>query len=235
MRLQKYMARCGVASRRKSEEIILSGKVKVNGIVVKELGTTINPNEDIVTVNGKVIKPELKKIYIILNKPTGYVTTLNDEFGRKKVIDLIHGIDERIYPVGRLDYDTSGLLILTNDGNLTYKLTHPSYEVNKVYLAKVEGIPNEDEMFRFRNGLRIDDYITSKAEIDILKKYNNKSLLKIKIHEGKNRQVRKMCEAINHPVIELKRVSFAGINLSNLKPGQWRFMTDNEIKIITKY
>ena len=234
MRLQKYMALCGVASRRKSEEIILSGKVKVNGKIIKMLGTTINPDNDVIMVNGKVIKPEAVKVYIILNKPTGYVTTLKDEFNRRKVIDLIKGVDERVYPVGRLDYDTSGLLILTNDGDLTYKLTHPSHEIVKVYMARVEGIPKEEELNRFRNGLKIDDYITSKAKINVLKEYKNSSILEIRIHEGRNRQVRKMCASIDHPVLELKRVSFGGVELGNLKEGEWKFLSNQEIDFLKK-
>lgn len=234
MRLQKYMAKCGVASRRKSEEIILSRRVKVNGETISELGTTITLGKDIVSVDEKIIKLEETKVYIMLNKPTGYVTTLEDEFNRKKVIDLIKGVDERVYPVGRLDYDTSGLLILTNDGDLTYKLTHPSYEIVKTYLAKVEGIPNKEELIRFRNGLKIEDYITSKAEINILKEYVSSSILEIKIHEGRNRQVRKMCASISHPVLELKRISFGGIDLGNLKQGHWRFLTKNEIAFLKK-
>ncbi len=234
MRLQKYMALCGVASRRKSEQIILSGKVKVNGKIVKELGQRINPEKDTVMVNENIIKPEVKKTYIMLNKPTGYVTTLKDEFNRKKVIDLIKGVDIRVYPVGRLDYDTRGLLLLTNDGDLTYKLTHPSYEIEKVYIAVVEGIPKEEELDRFRNGLKIDNYVTSKAEIRIIKKLNNKTMLEIKIHEGRNRQVRKMCASINHPVLDLQRVSFGGIKLGDLKEGDWRYLTNKEIDYLTR-
>ncbi|WP_416197945.1 MAG: Pseudouridine synthase [Sporanaerobacter sp.] len=234
MRLQKYMALCGVASRRKSEKMIQEGKVKVNGKVVNELGTTVDPNRDIVAVDNKKIKLEKKKIYIMLNKPVGYVTTVKDEYNRKKVIDLIDGIDERIYPIGRLDYDTSGLLFLTNDGELTYKLTHPSFEIEKVYIAKIQGIPNHVELNNFRNGLKIDDYITSKSEINILKKYADSSIVEIKIHEGKNRQVRKMCDKINHPVIELKRVSIANIKLGTLKEGEWRYLKDNEIEYLKK-
>ena len=234
MRLQKYMALCGVASRRKSEQIILSGKVKVNGKIVKELGQKINPDKDIVMVNELIIKPEVTKVYIMLNKPMDYVTTLKDEFNRKKVIDLIGGVDKRVYPVGRLDYDTRGLLLLTNDGDLTYKLTHPSYEIEKIYIAFVEGVPIEDELNRFRNGLKIDNYVTSNAEIRILKKLKNNSMLEIKIHEGKNRQVRKMCASINHPVLDLQRVSFGGIKLGDLKEGDWRYLTNKEIDYLTK-
>lgn len=234
MRLQKYMALCGVASRRKSEKMILEERVKVNGKVVNELGTIVDPNRDVVVVDNKKIKLEEKKIYIMLDKPVGYVTTVKDEYNRKKVIDLIRGIDERIYPIGRLDYDTSGLLFLTNDGELTYKLTHPSFEVEKIYVAKIQGIPNHVELDKFRNGLEIDDYITSKSEIKVLKKYSDGSIVEIKIHEGKNRQVRKMCDKINHPVIELKRISMANIKLGNLKEGEWRYLENSEIEYLKK-
>lgn len=232
MRLQKFMATCGVASRRKSEKIILDGRVKVNGKIITELGTKINPEKDIVKVDNKIIELEENDIYILLNKPVGYVTTTKEQFGRKKVLDLIKGVKERIYPVGRLDYDTSGLLILTNDGELTYKLTHPSHEIKKTYIAIVRGVPTKSEIMKLRRGVVIDGYKTSKSEVEILKNYKNKSILKIIIHEGRNRQVRKMCESINHPVIELERVSIEDIQLGNLKVGEWRYLTNEEIKYL---
>jgi 23S rRNA pseudouridine2605 synthase len=178
------------------------------------------------------VQIEDKKVYILLNKPVGYVTTVKDQFRRKKVIDLIQGIDERIYPVGRLDYDTSGLLLLTNDGDLAFKITHPSFHIDKTYMAKVKGIPNEMELNDFRNGLKIDGYVTSKSEIRILEKNKNTSLLEIKIHEGKNRQIRKMCDMINHPVMELKRIALGNIKLGKLKTGKWRNLNKNEIEYI---
>lgn len=234
MRLQKYMALCGVASRRKSEEIILEGRVKVNDKLVDELGYKIDPKKDMVKVDNKIIKMEKEKIYIILNKPIGYITTLDDEFGRKKVIDLIEGIDERIYPVGRLDCDTSGLLLLTNDGDLTYKLTHPRNEINKKYIAKINGTPTERELNKFRNGLKINNYITSRAKIKVLHSYKDYSIVEIVIHEGKNRQIRKMCDVINHPIISLKRVNIENISLGNLKSGKWRFLRGDEIEYLKK-
>ena len=234
MRLQKYMALCGVASRRKSEEIILEGRVKVNDKLIDELGYKIEPKKDMVKVDNKIIKMEKEKVYIILNKPIGYITTLDDEFGRKKVIDLVEGIDERIYPVGRLDWDTSGLLLLTNDGDLAYKLTHPRNEINKKYIAKINGVPTEQKLNKFRNGLKIDNYITSRAKIKILHSYKDYSIVEIVIHEGKNRQIRKMCDAINHPVIALKRVNIENISLGNLKSGKWRFLREDEIEYLKK-
>ncbi|SCL82531.1 MULTISPECIES: pseudouridine synthase [Tissierellales] len=231
MRLQKYLASCGVASRRKSEELIGEGRIKVNDRIIKEQGFIVNKG-DIVKFDNKIVQIEDKKVYILLNKPVGYVTTVKDQFRRKKVIDLIQGIDERIYPVGRLDYDTSGLLLLTNDGDLAFKITHPSFHIDKTYMAKVKGIPNEMELNDFRNGLKIDGYVTSKSEIRILEKNKNTSLLEIKIHEGKNRQIRKMCDMINHPVMELKRIALGNIKLGKLKTGKWRNLNKNEIEYI---
>ncbi|SHE54480.1 ribosomal large subunit pseudouridine synthase B [Caldanaerobius fijiensis DSM 17918] len=233
-RLQKYMAKSGVASRRKCEELIRKGCVKLNGRVVTDMGVKVNPDVDIIQVNGKIIKPQKKKIYILLNKPVGFITTVKDQFNRPTVMDLIGYQRERLYPVGRLDYDTSGLLILTNDGELTYKLTHPSHEITKTYLATLQGVPDEEDLRRFRTGLKIDNYVTSPAEISILKIFNSRSLVEIKIHEGKNRQIRKMCEKIGHPVISLKRIAIGDITLEGLKEGQWRYLSDEEIEYLRK-
>lgn len=234
MRLQKYMALCGIASRRKSEEIIKSGRVKVNNKVITEMGVKINPKKDVIKVDNKIIYEEENMIYIMLNKPKGYVTTLKDEKGRKIVIDLIENIKERIFPVGRLDSDTTGLLLLTNDGDLTYKLTHPSNEIPKRYMALVEGIPSKIELEKFRNGIIIDGYITSKAYIKIEKTYKNESILDISIHEGRNRQVRKMCESISHPVKELKRVAIGSLEIGELNIGSWRHLNIEEISYLKK-
>lgn len=229
MRLQKFMAKCGVASRRKSEEIILQEKVEVNGEIVTELGFKVDEEKDTVKINGKILELEQEKVYIMLNKPTGFVTTVSDEFGRQTVIDLIQEIDERVYPVGRLDADTSGLLLLTNDGDTAYKTTHPKYEMNKKYIAKVKGWPTEQQIYDFRNGLEIEDYVTSKAKIKVLSTTKVGATLEIVIHEGKNRQVRKMCSKIGHPVIELKRVEVGKIKLGDLKEGDWRHLTSSEV------
>ncbi|WIV10964.1 pseudouridine synthase [Proteiniborus sp. MB09-C3] len=234
MRLQKFMAQCGIASRRKSEEIIADKRVKVNGIIITELGHKIDPLHDIITVDNKRIKHREKKVYIIMNKPKGYVTTVSDEYNRKTVLDLIKNIKERVYPVGRLDYDTSGLLLLTNDGELAYRLIHPKYEVVKTYIATVKGKPIEEELERFRNGLEIDGHITSEAEIEVLSSINDKSVVKIQIHEGKNRQIRKMCDKIGHPVTSLKRIAIGDLELGTLKKGCWRFLNDKEIEYLKK-
>lgn len=232
MRLQKFMAQCGVASRRKSEELISQGLVKVNGKIVKELGTKVDPNKDFIQVEEKVITLELNKVYILLNKPIGYVTTLSDEKDRKIVTDLVDQVRERIYPVGRLDIDTTGLLLLTNDGDVAYKLTHPSNEIPKRYIAIVEGTPNRNELQRFRNGLIIDGRRTAPASIKITKKFEDESILDITIHEGRNRQVKKMCEAINHPVKKLKRIGMGELELGGLDIGNWRHLNLEEIRYL---
>lgn len=234
MRLQKYMAKSGVASRRRSEEIILEGRVTVNNLVIKQLGTIINPSKDIVKVDNKKIEMEKEKIYIMLNKPEEYVTTLKDRHSDKIVLDLIDGVEERIFPVGRLDSDTSGLLLMTNDGDLAYKLTHPSNEVPKKYVALVEGTPNSKKLNRFRKGLRIDGRMTSEAYIRIAKRYKDSSVLEISIHEGRNRQVRKMCEYIRHPIKKLKRISIGDLDLGDLEVGKWRHLTEKEAKYLKK-
>jgi len=232
MRVNKYMALCGVASRRKSDELIQNRKVKVNGTIVEELGIDIDENKDIVEVNGKRINLEQKNIYILINKPEGYVTTVKDQFDRKTVLDLVKDIDERIYPIGRLDYETSGLLILTNDGDLTYRLTHPKHEVVKTYLARLKLVPDKIKIKQFESGLKIEDYVTAPAEFKIIKKEEKQSVCEIKIHEGKNRQVRKMCRAIGHPVLSLKRAAIGNIQLGNLKVGEYRHLNQKEINYL---
>ena len=200
VRLQKFLANSGVASRRKCEELILEGKVSVNGKVVNELGTKINPSVDKVECCGKLIHSSGKKVYILLNKPIGYVTTAKDQFDRDSVLDLVK-VKERIVPVGRLDMYTSGALILTNDGDFVYKVTHPKHEITKTYTVTLRGIIEDDAVEKLRNGVEIEDYITRPAKVRILKTdiEKNISRLEITIHEGKNRQVRKMCEAVGSP------------------------------------
>ncbi|EPZ62180.1 ribosomal large subunit pseudouridine synthase B [[Clostridium] sordellii ATCC 9714] len=195
MRINKYIASCGVASRRKAEELINAGRVKVNGKIINELSFQVDENNDRVEVDEKLIGLEERLVYIMLNKPEGYVTTVKDQFDRKSVIDLVKDVGERVYPIGRLDYETSGLLLLTNDGDLTYKLTHPKHEVDKTYIATLKGIPTLNEMKNFEKGLYIEDYKTAPAKIKVLKKNEEKNycVCEIKIHEGRNRQVRKMC------------------------------------------
>ena len=234
-RLQKYLANSGVASRRKCEELILQGKVEVNGKVVTELGKKINPEEDIVKFNGKEVKQAKKMVYILLNKPIGYVTTADDQFGRDTVLDLVK-VRERIVPVGRLDMYTSGALILTNDGDFVYKVTHPKHEIEKIYTVTVKGIVQNSEVEQLRKGVKIDDYITKPAKVKILKTDIEKDIsrLEITIHEGKNRQVRKMCEAVNRKVLALHRSKIGGIGVKDIELGKWRYLRENEIQKLVK-
>lgn len=229
MRLQKYLAHAGIASRRKSEELITDGRVKVNGQVVTELGYKIDPLKDKVYFDDKKIKTIKEYTYVMINKPIGVVSTAKDEKNRTTVVDLVPS-DKRIYPIGRLDIDTTGLLLLTNDGKLAHNLMHPSTEVDKVYIATVEGTPNKHGLEKLRNGITIDGYKLSKSEIKILKSYNTDSIVKVTIHEGRNRQVKKMFEIIGHPVKKLKRISFGPIELANLELGAYRYLTDEEVK-----
>jgi 23S rRNA pseudouridine2605 synthase len=230
-RLQKYMAACGIASRRKCEEIILQCRVKVNGKTINELGFKIEGEKDVVTLDNKLIKKEEIKVYIALNKPTGYVSTVKDEKGRKTILDLID-VKERIYPIGRLDYDTSGLILLTNDGDIYNKIIHPKEEKNKIYIALVKGIPSDSDIKKFEKGINIDGYITAPAEFKIIKKFEDCSEVQIIIHEGRNRQIRKMCDSINHSAIELRRVQIGNIKLENLSLGKWRYLTNKEMEYI---
>lgn len=231
MRLQKYLAEAQVASRRKAEEIILEGRVNVNGKKVTELGTKVESEIDEITVDGKKVEICEKMVYIMLNKPEGCVTTVKDQFGRKSVIDYVKDVGERVYPMGRLDYDTSGLLIITNDGELTYRLTHPKHNIEKTYIAEVDKVPDEEAMEKFRNGIIIDGKKTAPAKIKIIKK-SKLTTLNIKIKEGRNRQVRKMCAAIGCNVITLKRIATGKLELGNLEKGKYRYLTDEEIKYI---
>ena len=231
-RLQKFMASCGIASRRKCEEIILAGKVKVNGIIVKELGVKVDLEKDEVEYQGKVLKKEEAKVYIMLNKPEGYITSLKDEKNRKTILDIVQ-VKERIYPIGRLDYDSSGLLLLTNDGDIYNKIIHPREKILKKYLVEVEGEFNKNDILKFNKGIDIGGYVTAPAIIDIKKVNGTKSTLEIGIHEGKNRQIRRMCSALNHNVISLKRISIGDITLGNLKKGEWRKLTKDEFNYIS--
>lgn len=227
-RLQKFMAKCGIASRRKCEDLILQGRVQVNGITVTEMGYKISPMKDKVSVDGELISLEENKRYIALNKPEGYVSTVNDEKDRNTIMELID-VNERIYPIGRLDYNTSGLILLTNDGEVYNKIIHPSKEINKIYEALLEGILSDTDIDRFEKGVDIGDYITASSTIEILYRIENNTKVRITIHEGKNRQIRRMCEAINHNVIALKRISVGEIQLGSLKVGEWRYLTDREM------
>ncbi len=231
IRLQKYLADCGIASRRKCEEYILNKKVKVNGQITRKLGTKINPKVDKIEFDGKEVKSQNEKIYILLNKPIGYVTTAKDQFNRNTVLDLVK-TDKRLVPVGRLDMYTSGALILTNDGEFVYKVTHPKNEVEKTYNVTVKGIVKNEEIEKLRHGIKIENYITKEAKVKILKIDEEKNITRIQItiHEGKNRQVRKMCEAIGKKVLALHRSKIGEITVNDLKIGEYRPLSQKEIK-----
>ena len=230
-RLQKVISQAGIASRRHAEELITAGRVTVNGKTVSELGAKVEPGRDIVTVDGKAIAAE-KKYYILLYKPRGIVTTMDDPEGRKTVSELLADIPARLYPVGRLDYNTEGLLLLTNDGPLTHALTHPSHNISKTYIAQVVGKPTEEKLDQLRIGIRLDDGVTGPARIRRTEydTEKNVSKLEIIISEGRNRQVRRMCEAIGHPVNKLKRVKFAFLTLEGLRRGRYRQLAPTEVE-----
>ena len=231
-RLQKFIANQGICSRRKAEEYITSGRIKVNGNVIMELGTKIDPNKDIIEVDGKKISNIAgKKVYILLNKPIGYVTTTRDQFNRNTVLDLVN-VKEKVLPVGRLDMYTSGAIILSNDGDFIYKITHPKYEVEKTYNVTLKGQVTDEEIEQLKNGVQIENYVTGKAKVKILRIDKEKDLSRVEIiiHEGKNREVRKMCEAIGRKVLALHRTKIGNISVKDLRLGTWRYLKPNEIK-----
>lgn len=234
MRLQKFLASCGVASRRRSEDLIAAGRVSVNGAVVTVPGTVIDEEKDMVKVDGKTICPE-KKVYYLLNKPEGYVCTVEDPHAEHPVTELLPK-GKRLYPVGRLDQDTEGLIILTNDGELTFKLTHPGFEFEKTYLATLRGRITDQAIENLGKGVTIDNngtpYKTCPAEVEKVRQKTGSSVIKMTIREGKNRQIRKMCDGVGYPVMHLKRIALGRIQDPLLKVGNWRMLTDEEIEYL---
>lgn len=230
IRLQKFLAECGIASRRKAEEYIIEGRVKVNGKIQTELGTKINPEVDKVYFDEELIIKNDEKVYILLNKPIGYVTTVKDQFNRDTVMDLVK-IDKKVVPVGRLDMYTSGALILTNDGDFVYKVTHPKHEVDKTYNVTIKGDISIDEIEMLRKGVIIDGYKTKSAKVRILNKVEDKNLTRIEviIHEGRNRQIRKMFKSINKSVVALHRSKIGNISVNDMKIGKWRYLSQDEV------
>lgn len=231
MRLNKYIALAGMASRRGADELIAAGKVKINGAVWDKPGYNVIES-DIVEVNGKRIEPVSKHVYIMLNKPKGFITTVSDEKGRSTVMDLVSDIEERVFPIGRLDYNTSGMLLLTNDGDMTYRLTHPKHEILKTYRAKVAGVLSPERVALLRKGVDIGGFITSPAEVTVIKQMERYAIVEIKIHEGKNRQIRKMFAVVGNKVLDLDRIAIGDLYLGHLMVGHYRKLTKDEIEYL---
>ena len=232
MRINKYLAMCGVSSRRKAEEFVLQGMVKVNGTVVTNLAKDIDETKDVVLLNGQKLTLPESFVYYLLNKPKGYVCTLSDDRGRKTIVDLIDGIDKRVFPVGRLDYDSEGLLLLTNDGDFAYKLTHPSHQVPKTYIVKVEGKVLESELAVLRAGVVVDGVRYNKCKVRVLNAEEKTTRMEVIITEGKNREIRNMFKAIGKVVILLKRVAEGNIKLGGLSRGEYRELKPDEVNRI---
>lgn len=228
IRLQKYLAECGVASRRKSEELIAAGKVKVNGVTAV-IGDKVSPKHDKVTVSGKKVVSVKKNVYIMLNKPRGFITTMNDEHDRKCVAELVKDINTRVYPVGRLDRESEGLLIMTNDGEFTNALTHPSKHVSKTYRVTIRPTITKEQATEFRNGIEIDGRMTAPADLRVLEAQENRTVVEVTIYEGRNRQIRKMFEALGIEVARLKRTKVGNLKLGMLKQGAYRHLTEDEV------
>jgi len=229
-RLQKILSRAGVASRREAEGLIVAGRVSVNGRVVTELGTKADPEKDRIACDGKPLRLKEERLYILLNKPSGYMTSLKDPEGRPLVTDLLKGVGERVYPVGRLDYNTEGLLLLTNDGDWANRLMHPRHEVEKEYLVKVRGRVSQEQVKRLVSGVELGDGMTAPARVQVVQEGERNSRLSITIHEGRYRQVRRMCEAVSLMVVSLKRVRYGFLDLGELKPGEFRRLSPDEVR-----
>ena len=230
VRLQKFLANAGVASRRKAEELILDGRIAVNGKVVTELGTKVDTKKDKVYFDDNLLKVENRKRYILLNKPEGYISSSTDQFDNLSVLHLIDGIKERMFTVGRLDKDTTGALLLTNDGDFANKVMHPKYKINKTYIAEINGRPTAEEMNRFMKGLIVDGKKTAPAKIRIVKEKTKSSIVEIIIHEGRNHQVKNMCEAIGYKVLKLQRYAIGNLTIEHIKEGRYKEYDLKEIK-----
>jgi 23S rRNA pseudouridine2605 synthase len=231
MRLNKYIAQSGIASRRKADELTLQGKVRINGAVMKEPGYDVAEN-DVVEVEGHAVKHDAKKVYVMLNKPKGFITSANDEKDRPTVMELVADIEERLFPIGRLDYNTSGMLLMTNDGDLAYKLAHPKHQIYKTYRARVSGQLSGERLTKLRNGVDIGGFVTSKAVVNVIKQAERSAIVEIKIFEGKNRQVRKMFAAVGNKVLDLERIAIGDLYLGHLKQGHYRKLTQKEIEYL---
>lgn len=231
MRINKYIAQAGIASRRKADELVFGGKVKVNGAVMREPGYDVK-EKDRIEVNGRLISADAKHVYMLLNKPAGVVTTAEDDRNRRTVMEFVDDVDARLFPVGRLDYNTTGALIMTNDGDLAYRVTHPKHNLDKTYRALVKGVVSREKAAMLRRGVDIGGFVTSPARVSIIKENQNSTIVDISIHEGKNRQVRKMFAAVGNPVQQLERVAIGTIRLGYLKQGHCRKLTREEIEYL---
>ncbi len=234
IRLNKFLAQAGIASRREVDKMIAGGRIKVNGQVVQVLGCKIDDEKDRVEVDGRRVEKEEKLIYLMLNKPPGYLVTLKDNFQRPTIQQLLPSLRQRVFPVGRLDYDSSGLLLMMNDGELAHRLTHPSFKVPKAYLVKVMGSPDSSKISRLEKGIFLDGKKTAPAKIAQIRREPKKSLYKIEIYEGRKREVKRMFQAIGHKVLHLQRTNFGGLKLGSLKQGKWRYLTRKEIDTLKK-
>ncbi len=228
-RINKFLSLCGVTSRRGAEVMISEERVTVNDKTVSELGTLIDPDKDCVKVDGVVASPARRKVYVLLNKPKMTMTTLHDPFKRKTILHYLKKVEHRIYPVGRLDYDAEGLLILTNDGDLAFRLAHPSFQVAKIYEVQVEGRFEREAAQKIEAGITLDDGATGRADVSVLGFVGSFTRVRLTLTEGRKREVKQLCKKVGHPVKSLRRVEFAGLQLKNLKPGQWRYLTSVEI------
>jgi pseudouridine synthase len=233
-RLQKVIARAGLASRREAERLIREGRVTVNRRTVTELGTKVDSACDAIVVNGKKLAAPPAHLYILLHKPPGYVSTLRDPESRPIIVDLLGSVRARVFPVGRLDYDAEGLMLLTNDGPLAHRLHHPRFGIRRTYEVKVKGVPSEEALERLRTGVQLEDGMTLPAGARFLRKSINNSWIRITLGEGRNRQVKRMCAAVDHPAIKIKRVSFGTLSLGDLEPGRSRYLTREEVKSLYK-
>jgi 23S rRNA pseudouridine2605 synthase len=231
-RLQKIISSAGITSRRSAEMMISAGRVAVNGQIATELGSKADPETDKITVDGKLVSISKKRIYLLLNKPAGYVTTLSDPDGRPVVTELLKDIKERLYPVGRLDFNTEGLLLLTNDGDWANRLAHPSHEVEKEYLVKIRGALGSDKIALLSKGVQLDDGMTAPARIEVIRVLEKNVWFTMTIHEGRYRQVRRMCEAVDLPLVKLKRIRYGTILLGELKAGEYRLLDPAEAKLL---
>jgi len=232
LRLQKYLAECGAGSRRRCEEFISAGRVSVNGFPAT-LGQSVDPGVDQVSLDGSPVLRN-SKVYVVLNKPKGVITTAHDTHDRRTVLELLEGVRDRVFPVGRLDFDVAGTLLLTNDGELSHRLTHPSFGVDKVYLAWVEGRATTQAVQKLCVGVELEDGKTSPATVAILKHARDATLLRIVVHEGRKRLIKRMCAAVGHPVRDLFRVTFGGVSAEELQPGEWRYLSDEEVASLQK-